>query len=108
MNMEELTAAMARQDPKKAERIARERIEYLYALAKDRLETNPDASRRYVGMLRDIATKHNVRVTEKKRTFCTECSTLLVSGKTSTTRVRNDRRIVTCGHCGMVKRLGLK
>lgn len=91
----------------RADVVAKQRIEHLYALAKERLATDPDMSRRCVSHLRSLATKHNLRITDKKRTFCLGCDTLLVPGSTCTVRVHDDRRVITCTHCGRVKRLGL-
>ncbi len=98
---------MARPDTQRATRIAKERINYLYHLAKERLEDDPKQSRRAIAMLRDMATKHNIRIADEKRTFCLKCDTLLVPGKTCTVRVHDKRRVLTCDHCGAIKRLGL-
>ena len=95
------------QDMARPEKIAKERIEYLYALAMEKLDDDPDQSRRSIEMLRDLATKHNLKIPELKKTFCKGCDSLLVPGKTCTVRVHDDRRVITCSHCGQVKRLGL-
>lgn len=91
----------------RAKKIAQERISHLYALAQEELASHPDDSRRYVQLLRNLATKHNLRITTLKQTFCTECNTLLVPGTTATVRIHHDRRVLTCQHCNAVKRLGL-
>lgn len=89
------------------EKIAKERIEYLYKLAKEKLEEHPEDSRKYIEMLRKLSTKHNLKITELKKKFCKECSTLLIPGTTSSVRIHNNRRVITCKNCGTIKRLGI-
>lgn len=42
---------------------------------------------------------------EEKRKLCKKCFTYLKAGSTSRTRVAKGRIIITCLHCGTVKRL---
>ena len=92
----------------RAHNIANERIEQLFALVKQEYHSHSKDARRYVEMIRNLATKHNLRITDIKRQVCKECNSLLVPGKTCTVRIHNDRRIITCAHCQKIKRLGLR
>lgn len=91
----------------RAAKIAQDRIQELYELAEKEYKDHPKDARNYIAKLRVLATKHNLRITELKRTFCKQCNTLLVPGETSTVRIHNNRRVITCTHCGTIKRLGL-
>ena len=88
-------------------RIARERIERLFTLAKEELKKSPERSRSYVELARKIGKRYNVRLTkEQKRGFCKKCNQLLIPGKTS--KVEFDRtrklKIIKCLNCDNVYR----
>ena len=87
--------------------IAQERITHLYERIKQEYKTHPQDQRRYAEVLRSLATKHNLRITEIKRTLCKNCNTYLVAGVTATVRVHAAHRTITCLRCLTVKRLGL-
>lgn len=89
-----------------AKQVAKRRIKELFALANEHVESDPALARNAIGKLRKLATKHLITITEYKRQFCLECSTPLTPA-TATTRIRDGRRVITCKHCGAVKRLGL-
>jgi len=92
----------------RAAHTAKERIEHLYALIQKEYLTHSKDAKRYAQLLKNLATKHNLRITDIKRTLCKECNTYLVAGQTATVRIHNQRRIITCTQCNTVKRLGLK
>lgn len=88
-------------------RIARERIEILMGLARRLLVENPERSRRYVGMARKIGTRYRVRLpAEDKAGFCKRCDTVLVPGRTSTTRIDSKSKavIIKCSNCNYTYR----
>ena len=84
------------------QRIARERMDILFGLAKKELGRNPGRSRRYVELARKIGTRYNVRLSGKaKEGFCKKCSVLMVPGRTSQARVdsRSKSVIIKCRNC---------
>ena len=91
-------------------RIARERVEDLFALAS--AEARRPASSlpdRYVRLARRIGSRYNVRIPAEYRTlYCRSCSIFWVEGRTVRTRVRSGRRIQTCLRCGAVRRVSLR
>ena len=85
--------------------IARERIEKLFSLAKEELNTNPDRSRNYVELARKIGKRYNVRLTkEQKRSFCKKCNRLLIPTRTSKVNIDTKRKIkiIKCTNCGNI------
>ena len=65
-------------------------------------------ARYYVRSLKDVAEKHVLRLEPAiKRSTCRKCDMPLVPGITSRVRTRAERErhtVVTCLHCGEVKR----
>ncbi len=90
---------------KEAQRIARQRIERLFELARQVSEKKPELARRYVGLARRIGMRHNVRLPARlKRTFCKACNSLLIPSKTVRIRAKKRVVVVTCLVCGAAKR----
>lgn len=90
-------------------KIAEERIEILFGLAKKEIEKNPERSRRYVELARKIGMRYNVRFSKQlKRIFCKECNTILMPGRTSQVRIGGKIKSVTvkCKNCNTVYRYG--
>lgn len=87
-------------------RIAKERIEILLKLAKEKLKENPELSRRYVQLAREIGMRANFRLKKLKRTFCKNCNTILIPGYTSIVRIERRKKIVKiiCKECGKIYR----
>ncbi|MCP1662064.1 MAG: ribonuclease P [Methanocalculus sp. MSAO_Arc1] len=86
-------------------KIARERVGILISLASASISGNPEQAQRYIGLARKIAMKQRLRLPKHlRRQFCRSCNTLLVPGHTSRVRVQRRRVIVTCLHCGQVRR----
>ena len=86
-------------------KIARERIERLFVLAKEELNTNPERSRNYVELARKIGKRYNVRLTkEQKRSFCKRCNQLLIPTRTSTVKIDSKKKIkiIKCMNCGNI------
>jgi ribonuclease P protein subunit RPR2 len=93
---------MRQAKPDWQQRIARERVEILFGLARKELEKNPARSRRYVELARKIGTRYQVRFPpEMKEGFCKECNSLMVPGRTFTTRIDSKTKsvIIKCGNC---------
>ncbi len=92
-------------------KIARERIERLFTLAKEELEKNPERSKSYVELARKIGKRYNARLTkEQKRSFCKKCNQLLIPGKTSKVELDSKKKviIIKCLNCDNVYRYPYK
>ncbi|MCS7123514.1 MAG: ribonuclease P [Candidatus Aenigmarchaeota archaeon] len=87
---------------KNIKRIARERVEILLKLANEKLKTNPELSKRYIQIAREICMRTNIRLGKYKRIFCKKCNTILVPGYTSVVRIERRKKIVKiiCKSCG--------
>nr|MDO8112297.1 ribonuclease P [Candidatus Sigynarchaeota archaeon] len=93
--------------------IAKERIAILFKAAKAALAKPDDAgqvfARRYVHVARKLAMKMRTPL-DRERTcmVCKRCNAFLVAGTTARTRLqgtgKNAHVVVTCLHCGNVKR----
>jgi len=84
-------------------KIAKERIEILFSLAKNGLKKHPERSKRYVELARKIGKRYNVRLTkEQKRSFCKKCNRLLVPKKTAQIEVGPKKTFIKikCLNCG--------
>jgi ribonuclease P protein subunit RPR2 len=89
-------------------RIARERIEILFELAKNELKGHPERARRYVELARKIGLRYNLRLSkEKKRLFCKKCNTLLYIGETAKEVKKNlpNLKFIKCLNCGELKKI---
>lgn len=89
------------------QRIARERIEILFALAEKNFSKNLERSRRYVELARKIGLRYNVRLTkEQKNSFCKNCNTLLKKGKSAQHTVDGKNKVVLikCLNCNKIYR----
>lgn len=87
-------------------KIAEERIEILFGLAREELEKHPERSRRYVESARKIGTRYNIRFPkELKRSFCKKCNTLLTT-KTSEEIESHlpNLRLIKCLNCEEIKK----
>ena len=85
--------------------IARERIVYLFELARAELSNDPAKSERYVSLARKMGMRNRVSIpSELKRDLCRNCGSLLVPGKNSRIRLKDGCVVVTCLVCGGIKR----
>lgn len=97
--------ARRRLGPKEFRKIAKERIDQLFALAGEEAKAGKEArARRYVELARRLGTRHNVSV-PYKRQFCKQCNTYLIPAKTSSVRLRHRRMVIRCLRCGALQRL---
>lgn len=86
-------------------KIAKERIDILFNLAEKELEKNPERSRRYVELARNIGKRCNIRLTtEQKRSICKKCNQLLIPKKTCEIKVDSQKKFmeIKCLNCGYV------
>jgi len=88
--------------PEWQEKIARERIQILFDLAKKEIRKKPERSRHYVELARKIGTRYKVRFSKDlKEKFCKKCNSLLIKGKT--VQIKPDKKtksvIVRCKNC---------
>jgi len=89
------------------QRIAKERIEILLALAEKEFKKNSERSKRYVELARKIGLRYNVRLTKnQKNKFCKKCFSLMVPGATSVVRLDDKTKtiIIRCKKCNTIYR----
>ncbi|MGD1004362.1 MAG: ribonuclease P protein component 4 [Methanoregulaceae archaeon] len=86
-------------------KIAHERIDRLFAQARDVFSSHPEWSNHYVELARRIAARQRVRIDHDfRRQFCRHCSSYLVPGNTSRVRIHRGIVVVTCLSCGKRRR----
>lgn len=91
-------------------RIARQRIDELFALAQEEAAASPGyLPQRYVRLARHIGMRYNVRLLpEYAELYCRSCSSFWTEGRTVRTRLHDGRRVRTCLVCGRLRRLPLR
>lgn len=78
---------------------ALERIKKLFGLARE-----GPRQKRYVALAKRVSTKTRTKIPrELKRQVCKGCGTLLVPGKSATTRVEKGKVSIKCRECGKVR-----
>ncbi len=94
------------QRKKYMQRIARERIEILYELAREEaIRGDEELAKRYIEHMVKLSRKYNVRIPkEMKRHFCKKCYTFLIPGKTARVRLKKGKVVIKCLRCGSYKR----
>jgi ribonuclease P protein subunit RPR2 len=87
-------------------RIARERVDDLFALAeREAASGHPELADRYVGLARRVGMRYNVRLLrEYRELYCRGCSSFWIEGRTVRTRLRAGHRVRTCLRCGRQRR----
>jgi len=82
-------------------RLARERIEILFARAAEFYPENPVWSNRCVELARKIGMRHRIRIDRHlRRQFCRRCNAYLVPGSNARVRIHRGCVIITCLTCG--------
>jgi len=93
-------------------RIAMQRIQTLFHLAKETFDENPHLAQCYVDTARKIAMAAKVRLPRKyKRQICKHCKSFILPGVNCRVRVRQRREphvVITCFNCGRQTRLPMK
>jgi ribonuclease P protein subunit RPR2 len=88
-------------------KIAKERIQILFDLAKKEFKNHPERSKRYIQLLRKIGLRYNVRLPKEiKRSFCKNCNSLLIPGLSSEVRLNKRTKTVNirCKNCNKIYR----
>ncbi|MFB6208394.1 MAG: ribonuclease P protein component 4 [Candidatus Nanohaloarchaea archaeon] len=95
-----------------ADKIAEERIERLFKLARRRMdEGEEELADRYVELARKIGMRHQLAIPgELQKQFCSGCKAFLVPGKNCRVRIDSKKSTVNyeCESCGNVDRYGFK
>ncbi len=88
-------------------RIAKERVDDLFALAEEEaVDRESSLPTRYVRLARKVGMRYNVRLLpEYAELYCRGCSTYWVEGRTVRTRLRSGMRTRVCLACGRRRRL---
>jgi len=93
-------------------RIAIQRVETLFHLAKEVFDRDPSLAQRYVDIARKVAMAARVRLPEKYRHMvCRHCKSFILPGANCRVRIRQKREphvVVTCLNCGKHMRIPLK
>ena len=93
-------------------RIAMQRIQTLFRLAKETFHEDPSLAQRYVDLARKIAMAAKVRLPrEYKRQVCRHCKSFILPGVNCRVRVKQRREphvVITCLNCGKQTRLPTK
>lgn len=85
---------------------AENELQELLQLAEKSTPDNPALARNAVRDAIRLSQTLRLRIPlEQKRRLCRKCYTYLKPGVTSTYRVAKGRVIITCKHCGNIKRL---
>jgi ribonuclease P protein subunit RPR2 len=93
-------------------KVATERIEVLFNLAKEYLSEYPDLAQRYAQLARKIAMKMRVHIPPKyKRLICKHCKKFILPGRTCRIRLQPRREphiVITCLLCSGITRIPIK
>lgn len=93
-------------------RIALQRVETLFRLAKESFKEDPPLAHRYVKIARRIAMGAKVRLPrEYRRQVCKYCKDFILPGVNCRVRIKQRREphvVITCSDCGKQTRILLK
>jgi ribonuclease P protein subunit RPR2 len=93
-------------------RIAMQRVQTLFRLAREVFHENPSLAQRYVDTARKIAMAAKIRLpTEYRRQICRHCKSFILPGVNSRVRIKQQREshvVVTCLKCGQQTRIMLR
>jgi ribonuclease P protein subunit RPR2 len=91
-----------------ARRIARERIEILFAQAERFSRSFGEGSDRCVALARRVAMRHRVRIPRHlRRRYCRRCGAFLIPGVNLRVRVHRGNVVATCLRCRRPRRYRL-
>ena len=92
-------------------RIARQRIQTLFLLARETYHEDPSLAQRYVDIARRIAMAAKIRLPkEYRRQVCRHCKSFILPGVSCRVRIKQRREphvVVTCFKCGKPMRIPL-
>ena len=93
-------------------RIAKQRIQTLFTLARETSHDDPLLAQRYVDIARKIAMAAKIRLpTEYRRMVCRHCKSFILPGVSCRVRIKQRREphvVITCLKCGKHMRIPLK
>jgi ribonuclease P protein subunit RPR2 len=93
-------------------RIARQRIQTLFLLARETYHEDPSLAQRYVDIARKIAMAAKIRLPkEYRRQVCRHCKSFILPGVSCRVRIKQRREphvVVTCLKCGKPMRIPLE
>jgi ribonuclease P protein subunit RPR2 len=93
-------------------RLAMQRIQTLFLLAKEIFRENPPLAQHYVDTARKIAMAARVRLPRKyRRQVCKHCKSFILPGVNCRVRIKQQREphvVITCLNCGKQTRLPMK
>jgi ribonuclease P protein subunit RPR2 len=93
-------------------RIAMQRIQRLFNLAKENFQKDPSSAQRYVRTARKIAMAARIRLPrEYRHQVCRYCKSFILPGVNCRVRIRQLREphmVLTCLNCGKQMRIPLK
>lgn len=94
--------------------VARQRVELLFSLARDRAKMGDyELARRYVEIALRISKKAKIKLKKSyKRSYCRQCFVPLIPGITLSVRVRSENKgsrvVYRCLLCGWIRRFMMK
>jgi ribonuclease P protein subunit RPR2 len=93
-------------------RLAMQRIQTLFRLARETFHENPALAQRYIRIARKIAMAARVRLPKEYRLqVCRHCKSFILPGVNSRVRIKQRREphaVITCLNCGKQMRKPLK
>jgi len=93
-------------------RLAMQRIQTLFRLAKETIHEDPSLAQRYVKIARKIAMSAKIRFpAEYRREICRHCKSFILPGVNCRVRLKQRREphvVITCLICGGHMRIPLK
>jgi len=92
-------------------RIAKQRIQNLFTLAKENITENPKIAQHYVDTARKIAMSAKINLpAEYRRQVCRHCKSFIIPGINCRVRLQQKREphlVITCLKCGGKTRIPL-
>ncbi|MGA2767549.1 MAG: ribonuclease P [Candidatus Bathyarchaeia archaeon] len=92
-------------------RIARQRVQTLFSLAKNNFDKDPAMAQQYVDTARKIAMSAKIRLPrEYRRQICRHCKSFVLPGVNCRVRIKQLREphvVITCLNCGKQTRIPL-
>jgi ribonuclease P protein subunit RPR2 len=89
--------------------IAVQRMQRLFELAKAEFPENPERSRRYVQLIRNISMRNRIGIPrEIKSRICKHCYSFLVPGSNARYRLKDGYLVISCEQCGKEMRYPYK
>jgi len=101
--------AARKQQKNLIQNIALQRMWRLFELAKAELPENPERSRHYVQLIRNISMRNRISIPrEIKSRICKHCYSFLMPGHNARYRLKEGFIVISCEHCGKEMRYPYK